>query len=300
MGVELDMTELDSQQEILATFQGLQTLLDSSLKLSPDPRNPKRRKEHGPAKDDAVEQQAPNLLGLSQMLHMVARLAPRHEQEITGWHQSDTFMLFCNKVQPTGILQTLVKETQSWKAQLETKTLATMPLRQHLLKALLTDLLNRVTKISKSSPEDEVVLLMKQKGLLTEELSWPYLQWDPKVKALRQTSKKPVTMAKLMQHLEELLEMVRDPTAIVRFHALNPQSTQDVIVWRLQICLRRDELWDLLMQLTFNSMWALIGTTFKVHSPRPSQLAQSLQTMLHTPTRKGTGKGKKGAYKPKA
>lgn len=150
-----------------------------------------------------------------------------------------------------------------------------------------------VTKISKSAPTEEVILLMKQKGLLTEELSWPFLEWDTKAKALRQTSKTPVSMAK-MQHVEELVEMVRDPTVIVRFDALNPKSTQEVIVWRLQICLRRDDLWDLLMQLTHSSMWALIGTTFKVHSQRPSQLAQSLQTMLQSPQKKGGGKGKHG------
>lgn len=146
MGDALDSSDLDSQQEILATFQGLQTLLDSSLKLSPDPRNPKRRKENGPSNDAVEESKVPNVQGLSQMLHLVARLALRHEQGISGWHQSDTFMLFCNKEQPTGILQTLVAETQSWKAQLEAKTLATMPLRQHLMKALLTDLLNKESR----------------------------------------------------------------------------------------------------------------------------------------------------------
>ena len=301
MADALGMTdqELDSQMEILQTFQGLQTILDKSLNLAPDPRQSKRRKE-GAVPNGVAQNPVDTQPKVAEMMQLMARLLLRHEMEIQGLHQADTFVMFCSK-QPEGILQVLIKETQAWKSALETSPLPRAPLRQHLFQALLTDLLNRVTRISKCQKGDVLLTTLQQKGLLMEDYSWPYLAWDPKAKLLkRNEQKKPITMVKLMEHVGELIEMARNPSLIMKFQALGSGSEQQVVPWRLQINMRHDAPWDLLMQLTHNSMWVLLRTSLKPHSQMKSNLAVSLLNML-TPSNhkgKGLGKGKKGNKQP--
>lgn len=293
MADDLDMTgsEVRAQAQILEAFRGVATLMDTDLKLSPDPRLPKRRKDEHKRDEDSTSRDSAHL---HQMLLTMARLILRHEQEIQGLHRVDTFMIFCNR-EPSGLLQLLIQETGQWKKQLEKPALVRMPLRQHLFQAMLRHLLNQITRISKCSKEDDLMKALLKEGAILEDYSWPYLEWSKDQQRLVKNAKRPVTMPKMMEHVGELLEMATDSQLVQKFHSMNPQTAADIVPWRLTLNLRSDPPWELLFQLAYNSIWALLGATLKPHSQMQSGLARNLQEMVNTKTPKGKGKGHKGS-----
>ena len=100
----------------------------------------------------------------------------------------------------------------------------------------------------------------------------------------------------MSQHLEELIEMCRDPQLILRFHALKPHTNQalQIIPWRLQLNLRSDRPYDLFFQLAHNAIWMIMGASMKPHTQGQTGLATALEKLVF-PTKqatKGAGKGK--------
>ncbi|CAL1165275.1 unnamed protein product [Cladocopium goreaui] len=107
---------------------------------------------------------------------------------------------------------TAKSETQHWQ-QLRKKnpTEVTSPLRQHLCLWFLKDLQTRAIKVSECKVGDPLLQACMDRKLLLEDMSWPFLKWDPSTKALIIDKKKAVSMVKMLQHLEELCEDMRDP-----------------------------------------------------------------------------------------
>ena len=169
-----------------------------------------------------------------------------------------------------------------------------MPLRQHLSQWLLKELLNRATKVSESQPGQELYQTCLSRKLILEDMSWPYHRWDAQQQALVIDKKKSVTMPKMLQHLTELIEDFRDPTLVVRFQGLSTSTMQKTVPWKLQLNLRSNRPYELLLALTHSSLWGLVGTSLKPHSTQLSSLAQTIQNMLpnQKPAGKGTGKNK--------
>ena len=230
--------ETDHQGQILEAFQGVAALLDHDLILAKNPRDSKRHKSQDQSNDGAASKgaQAPTL----KLLQIMAQLVLRHERDLNTYHKSDTFMLFCNK-EPNGLIQVLLQQTQKWKQQLESKQMPMMALRQHLFQATLTDLLNRLTNLGKCQPGDQARQTLLQKGLLLEDSSLPFLQWDQSKKQLVRHTKTSVSIKTMMDLLTELIEAARDPTLVVRYHSLTQNSASEVIPWRLQISMRHTQ-----------------------------------------------------------
>jgi len=130
----------------------------------------------------------------------------------------------------------MLQETQHWQ-QLRKKnpTEVTSPLRQHLCLWFLKDLQTRAIKVSECKVGDPLLQACMDRKLLLEDMSWPFLKWDPSTKALIIDKKKAVSMVKMLQHLEELCEDMRDPTLVVRFQGLPMTNPQSAIPWKLQL-----------------------------------------------------------------
>ena len=169
-----------------------------------------------------------------------------------------------------------------------------MPLRQHLYQSLLRDLMNRLSKIMKCQKGDPLIQALHTTGTLTQDYCWPYLKWDAKQNKLVQSEQKPISMDKMMEHVTEMVEAATDVTLVQRFGSLNPKNTAPVIPWRLQVSLRHDRHWELLLQMCHSSIWSLLGVSFKAHTPNQSQLAKTIQAQISPSSSKGKGKGKKG------
>ena len=279
--------------QIREPFQFLAPIFDKSLKLPPNPKPAKHRRTEGQGqqvKDDPDQPEPRPHTHLMQYLQILRQLALRHEQSLSLMQSTDSFILFFQQEQG-GALQGLLQETQKWNQQRQTSTGTTQtPLRQHLCQWLLTDLLNKATKVSEAQKGDQILQACLEKRLLLEDLSWPYLRWDPVQTALVIDKKKSVSMKKMLQHLEELIQDFRDPTLVLKFQGLQTSSSQSTIPWKLQLNLRTDRPYELLLELTHSAIWMLVGSSLKPHNAKPSNLANQLRHLM--PKGKGEGKGK--------
>lgn len=278
--------------QIRETFQFLQPIFDQSLKLSSNPKVKQRRTDLKHPAPSADQDQPDNAqqFHLMRYLQTLGQLVLRQEHSLSVLQSNDSFILFFQQ-EDGGALPGMIQETKKW-SQLRQKDAASVqaPLRQHLCQWLLTDLLNRATKVSKCQPGDPVLQACLDKRILLEDLSWPYLRWNADQKALVIDKKKSVSMAKMLQHLEELQQDFRDPTLVLKFQGLQTSQGQKIVPWKLQLNMRTDRPYELLLELTHSSIWLLVGTSLKAHSPKPSSLAVQLRSMM--PASKGQGKGK--------
>ena len=162
-----------SQEQIRETFQFLQPLLDQSLKLLPNPRAPKQRRTEDKIKASQADQ---GPIGaepqkLLQYLQALGQLVLRQEHSMSLLQSTDSFILYFQQ-DKEGSLQGLLLETQKWHQQrLQDPATIQTTLRQHLCQHLLLDLLNRVTKVSQSKPEDPLFRLCREKNLILEDMS---------------------------------------------------------------------------------------------------------------------------------
>ena len=284
-------TDLLTQQQVLETFKGLAPLLGTA-QLSPDPREPKRSKHlHSgqPQQQPAIQQ--PQLQQLTTLVHQLALLALRHERELNQSRRADSFVLFFNR-DPKGGLQGLLNATKTWQEQRKTNTIPMMTLRHHLTQCLFQDLMLKVLKISEAQPTDQLYQASVQSQLIDQEGNWHYLEWSPTAKNLITSSKTPISMTLMKQHVKELVEMFKDPDLVLCFRSLQSSQDSQVCPWRLQLCPRADREWELLTRLSCNSVWTLLGTMLKPHTLTQSSLADTIQQNLGHPMRKGKGKGK--------
>ncbi|CAL1151582.1 unnamed protein product [Cladocopium goreaui] len=214
--------------QIRDTFQFLQPILDKGLALTPNPRAPKQRRtdqQKGQQADPDQPEHDPQF-NLMRYLQLLGLMALRQEHSLSVLQSTDSFILFFQP-EEGGTLQGLIAETKKWTQQRQQgpQQLQT-PLRQHLSQWMLTDLLNRATKVSKCKQGDPVLQACLDKRLLLEDLSWPYLRWNAEQKALVVDKKKSVTMPKMLQHLEELIQDFRDPGLVLKFQSLQTSQAQ--------------------------------------------------------------------------
>jgi hypothetical protein len=291
----MDHVEQGASAQVMEAFSSLAHLFqDPTLKLSPNPRQPKARRRDGPSNrgqagaDQVMEEEEAQ--PTQKLLKALLQLVVRHDQEIQSMRRMDQFILFLSP-DPQGALHLLMQEAAQWKQKMEDASKSqTMPLRQHLMITLLNALHTRAGKIVECKDSDLLYTTSVQKGVILPDRSFPFHRWDPQQKQLVIDKKTPISAPKMKQHLEELLDMLTDRELIVRFHALKPPSPQldQVVPWRLQINVRSDRPYELLFQLAFNAIWMTVGATMKPHSQGQTPLATMVQSMLNPP--KGRGK----------
>ena len=160
---------------------------------------------------------------------------------------------------------------------------------------MLVDLLNRLQKIMKCPAGDEVLVALQQRGLMLEDGSWPFLQWNQQTKKLCRNARTPISMNKLVEQLTELQDLARDPTMLLKFQCMGSGTETPVLPWRIQFSMRHQAAWDLMGNLQYSGAWVLMGATMKAHSASQSSLASELQQLVHPQKKpKGRGKGGKG------
>lgn len=123
----------------------------------------------------------------NRAIQLLTSLMIRADRDLNLLHQQDRFILYMNK-DHRGIQVRFLQEAQSWRTQ-AAQMQATMPLRQHLSTILMTELLDRATKLSKLSPTLDTVKNLQKQQVWLPCGSWPYLQWCHQKKAM-QLSKK--------------------------------------------------------------------------------------------------------------
>lgn len=294
----MDQADVQAQQQVLDTFQSLTHLLDGTLKLSPNPKDSKRqRKEDQSARGLVQGGRDATSEKLLAVLQLVARLALKHDQELNNLRRMDQFIIFSSR-EPSGALQLLLNATTTWKQNMEQSPSkhTMLPLRQHLVLELLKGLQQRVGQLLECQETDEIFVTSLKKGIILQDRSFPFLRWDMDQKQLVLDKKSPISGKKMYQHLGEMQDMCLDQTLIQRFHALKPPTNTDLMIipWRLQLHLRSDRPYELMLQLAHNAIWMPMAAQMKPHNQAQSGLALALQKQLHPGKgkTKGTGKGK--------
>ena len=267
--------------------------LDQGLKLQPNPKPQKQRRtaDMDKAAKTAHDQPESESQQLRQFLQILGQLALRHERSLNLLQSTDSFIMFF-RVEKTGALTGLIQESQRWHEQMKTDKPPQAPLRQHLCQWLLTDLLTRATKVAESKPGEQLHKVCMEKKLINEDMSWPYLRWDPSQKALTIDPKKAISMQKMLQHLTDLIEDFREPSLVLKFQGLTTSTQQTTVPWKLQLNLRADRPHDLLTVMAHSAIWTLVGTSLKPHSTQHSGLAKQLHQMMNPSKGRGKGAGK--------
>lgn len=190
--------------------------------------------------------------------------------------QQDTFILYLVPSQE-GSVPLLQAAHRAWSDQKERTT----NLRTHLILTMLRELQRRLLKLMSGADNDPIKVALVKNGILLEDHTWPYMQWDMKEKRLiYNKTKTPVTMNVTQEMLEEMLTLVKEDGAIQKFHSLSKPEDSKSQPWRLQVGLRNDRLHKLFTQSCHLSLWQIIGIQMKPHSLKASPLALKVKDMM--------------------
>lgn len=206
----------------------------------------------------------------------MGQLMLRHEQDLQSMAQQDTFILYLVPSQE-GSVPLLQAAHRAWSDQKERTT----NLRTHLILTMLRELQRRLLKLMSGADNDPIKVALVKNGILLEDHTWPYMQWDMKEKRLiYNKTKTPVTMNVTQEMLEEMLTLVKEDGAIQKFHSLSKPEDSKSQPWRLQVGLRNDRLHKLFTQSCHLSLWQIIGIQMKPHSLKASPLALKVKDMM--------------------
>ena len=149
--------------QMLQTFQNLAPMLDTGLKLSPNPAAPKRQRRQDGAikpKEESSQQGHGQDAHLDQqkLLILMAKLLLRVDRDLQVIHRETTFIFYFSCKDPKGVLPLMLQEAETWhQASTENASTWKRPLRQVLLQTLLTALTTRVHKLLEA-PEDSPLM----------------------------------------------------------------------------------------------------------------------------------------------
>eukprot|EP00435_Cladocopium_sp_Y103_P026600 s344_g6.t1 len=207
-----------------------------------------------------------------------------------------------DQVDPTTGQRVLLKATEVWMAQQAqpSTTLISMPLRQHLIQALFNELLTRINALGEMKEGSELHQKLLKNQVLLPDNTCPFMEWDHQTKALRGSQRKPLSLKKLHQLCVDILEHLREPRTVIKFHSLPRAADQAIAPWKLQISLRMDPVWMILQELSYSAIWLMLGTSLKPHGRPQNSLALSLQQAMGLQQKKpkGRGKGHTKIHKP--
>ena len=211
-------------EQSLAALQGW----GQSEAMGRDPDQLKRARTGQNKRDrQTVEREPP----LRDLIRAMGHLMLRHDQDLQVLALQDTFILFLVPSQE-GSIPLLQAAHRQWTDQKE----KTSNLRTHLVLALLRELQRRLLKLMACTDQDPLRVTMVKNGILLEDLTWPYTQWDPKEKKLvLSKAKTPLSMTAAQEILEELLTLVKEEGAIQKFHSLSKQEATKSQAWKLQV-----------------------------------------------------------------
>ena len=123
-----------------------------------------------------------------------------------------------------------------------------------------------------------------------QDSTCPYLEWDSVQKQLKLSQRTPLPLKKMVENVQEFLDMCAQKDLMHRFHSLPAQDA--VTPWKLQLSLRADREFQLMQVFCQSSVWNLLGVTVKAHNHYQSSLATQLAATLGLHQTKGKTKGR--------
>ena len=127
---------------------------------------------------------------------------------------------------------------------------------------------------------------------MTPEGHFLFQRWSTQAQSLKTTCQEPISLQRMVKYTEQLMDILKDPSATVKLHSLRPMSADAVVPWMWQISMRADDLQILLTTLQGCTVWALLGLSMKPHALYQSKQGQQLQSLLGKGHGKAPGKGR--------
>lgn len=293
----------ETNHQVWQAFQAIGALLDDSLHLEPNAAAPKRPRRGEPAKTKGQHpnQHMQEKIDVARALSLMAKLTLRLDRDLQQLKREDTFIFFFGHKGPNSSLSHLVKATEDWTQQKQSTTSKPpqMPLRQHLMQVVFNTLLTRLTKLGETQDGSDVQKAAMANLILLPDKTCPYLEWDMSHRQLKVGQKTPLSLTRLHQLCQDMLEALTDVNLVTAFHAL-PTNNPEVAPWKLTLSLRADTPWQTMQTLSHSAIWLLMATSLKPHGQKQSPLALSLQqAMGMNRSPKGHGKGTSKHLTPK-
>lgn len=246
-------------------------------------------------REDAQKEGAPEVMTL---LRAMGQLLLRVDADQQALKRQDSWICFM-QTQSQGLLPTLIQKATEWKKQqMENASQPDqyLPLRCCLAQHMAATMLQRLQQLAQCTETDQLMILAKKHGVLTQDNHFPFQRWNPHAQGLRQTGQQPISLPRMIKYAEQLVDILTDQTVTIRFHSMKPADNETVVPWLWQISMRADDLQVLLTTLQGSTMWSLLGMSVKAHAQGQSKPAMALRDLLG----KGTGKSKsKGKTKTK-
>lgn len=197
-------------------------------------------------------------VALAQSVRLLAQLVLRHDHDLNLWKNQDGWMLFLGS-DTKGVIPILMQSTKEWKEKMGQQKVqfdhTLLPLRVVLTQKLFLEMQNRFQKVLKAGDSSELVKTLVHQEVLQLDHSWPFLRWDSQLKKMViNGSRKSITMDRMSKILDDIVEQLRTPDSVVRFHALPVQSSSKTAPWRLQVPLQSEDLINLLRQIEMNTI----------------------------------------------
>jgi len=167
-----------------------------------------------------------------------------------------------------------------------------VPLWAVLMQTMAQTLQTRLVKFSQCQQTDPVFQVALRHGLVHQNGAFPFHRWDVQQNKLLETDQPAISMDRMLKYIAQLVEVVQEVEATVKFHSLKSHETT-AVPWLLQISIRNDEFSTLLNTLMNNKVWNLIGVSMKPHSLHQSSQAAQLQELMCKGHAKGSRKGRK-------
>lgn len=289
------MPQVPEDSEMYEAFGQMSSLWEMFQKSPEDESAHKRhRKGAQPPKRPGADQAI-------RLMQAMGSLLLKLDAEQQLMKRQDSWICFM-QTDAQAVLPLMMEQAQTWKKQQLDKPTAetvmpnSVPLRCHLLLHLTKTLQDRMHRLMNSAADSQMMLTAKKHGLLSAEGTFPFQRWNAQLRKLQITTQPPISPSRMAKYLEQLQELVQDPSAVVKFQSLKPAETAGVVPWLLQISLRQDDLQQLMTILQGNTIWNMIGMQVKPHSLHHSRQALVLQDLMG----KGRGKSSTKGTAPKS
>ena len=126
-----------------------------------------------------------------QLVKTLIQLVVRHDQACEGWINS---YFFESRAQGRTLHPAPGEKSGESRGNRDSTTL--MPLRQHLIIALLRSLQQRVGQIVEAKETDSLYVTSVEKGLILADRSFPFHKWDASTQKLAIDKKTAVSSKK--------------------------------------------------------------------------------------------------------
>ena len=222
---------------------------------------------------------------LNEVVLSLTRLAIRHEDALNCLRQDTSFMMFMASSTP-GMVEVLLPMAERWKQMRTTSPASiTSPLRLILFRAVIEELIARVTRLLEDPKSKNILEESQKMGVVDKDMKFTFRQWNSTTSSLE-------VMAKALLEPKEVLRMLRNlipllvPLVVHRFHALRPLTLKPAakaFPFILEVGNRTKEaqvVWETLDTLCMNSVWQLVGVQMRHSSLQRSPLATELRKFL--------------------